>query len=78
MKKEASELNDELRPEYDLAALLKGGTRGKYSAAYERGINLVLLAPDVAQAFPTDEAVNEALRLVLRLAELPVQPVTAD
>ena len=61
-----------MRPEYDLAALLKGGVRGKYAEAFVRGTNLVLLAPDVAKAFPTEESVNEALRLVMRLAELPV------
>jgi hypothetical protein len=74
MKAETSDLNDELRPEYDLALLLREGVRGKYAVAFERGTNLVLLAPDVALAFPTDEAVNEALRLVMRLAELPVLP----
>ncbi len=54
MKKETinSEMDDELRPEYDLSQLLKGGVRGKYAAQYKAGTNLVLLAPDVAQAFP--------------------------
>ena len=33
--------------------------------------NVVLLAPDVAQAFPTEDAVNEALRLVMRIAKIP-------
>ena len=66
------DLSDDLRPEYDLSSLLKDGVRGKYAAAFNRGTNLVLLAPDVARAFPTEEAVNEALRLVMRLAELPV------
>jgi len=54
--------NDDLRPEYDLSELLKGGVRGKYAARFRAGKNLVLLAPDVAQAFPTDDAVNEALK----------------
>lgn len=72
MNTETSEPNDDLRPEYDLASLLKGGVRGKYAEVFARGTNLVLLAPDVARAFPTEEAVNEALRLVMRLAELPV------
>jgi hypothetical protein len=62
---------DELRPEYDLGKLLKGGVQGKYADRYREGTNLVLLAPDVAQAFPTDEVVNEALRLVIRLRKLP-------
>lgn len=74
MKAKTSDQDDELRPEYDLGTLLKDGERGKYAEAFARGTNLVLLAPDVARAFPSDEAVNEALRLVMRLAELPVPP----
>ena len=68
-----SELDDELRPEYDLSKLLKDGVRGKYAERYKVGTNLVLLAPDVMQAFPTDEAVNEALRLVIQLAKIQVK-----
>ena len=60
-----TELNDELRPEYD-ETLLKNGTRGKYTKEYEAGTNIVRLDPDVAAAFPTEEAVNEALRSVLK------------
>ena len=70
-KKQASEVADELRPEYDLATLLKGAARGKYAERYKQGTNLVLLEPDVAAAFPTQEAVNEALRLVMQLARIP-------
>jgi len=73
MKKETSpETEDELRSEYDLKTLLKGGVRGKYADRYKEGTNLVLLAPDVARAFPTEDAVNEALRLVIRMAQIPV------
>ena len=71
MNREPMEIEDELRPEYDLTQLLKDGTRGKYAAHYQDGANLVLLAPDVAAAFPSAEAVNDALRLVLKLAQLP-------
>lgn len=56
------EMEDELRSEYDFSNL-QGGVRGKYVDRYRSGTNLVLLDPDVAQAFPNDEAVNEALRL---------------
>jgi len=63
-------MDDELRPEYDLRELLKGGVRGKYVERYRAGTNLVLLDPDVAKAFPSEEAVNEALRLVIQLARL--------
>jgi hypothetical protein len=69
-KKYTSEMDDELRPEYDLHELLKGGVRGKYVARYRAGTNLVLLDPDVAKAFPDEDAVNEALRLVIRLIEI--------
>jgi hypothetical protein len=65
------ELNDELRPEYDMKQLLEGGVRGKYAERYAQGTNMVLLASDVAEAFPTSESVNEALRLVLQLSQIP-------
>jgi hypothetical protein len=79
MKKEVDELEDELRPEYDLAAM-QGGVNGKYVQRYRSGTNLVLLDPDIAKAFPTDASVNEALRLLLQIADRQQQisPVGAD
>ncbi|MEH2444264.1 MAG: hypothetical protein V7K18_00315 [Nostoc sp.] len=69
MNKEVeNEMEDELRPEYDLAQM-KGGVRGKYVERYCTKTNLVLLDPDVAQAFPNDEAVNEGLRLLIQVAQ---------
>jgi len=70
-KKDRNELNDDLRPEYDLHKLLKDGVRGKYAKRYQEGTNLVLLEPDVAEAFQNAEAVNEALRLVIQLTKIP-------
>ena len=67
MKKKTTKMNDELRPEYDLRSLLKGGVRGKYAKKYREGTNLVLLEPDIAKAFPNEKAVNDALRLVIEL-----------
>jgi len=67
-----TEINDELRAEYDLSQLT-GGVRGKYVQRYKAGTNLVLLAPDVAEAFPSDEAVNEALRLLIRIARTQLE-----
>ena len=67
-KKSASK--DELRPEYDLKKLLKGGVRGKYVERYREGTNVVLLEPDVAKVFSDARAVNEALRLVIQLREI--------
>ena len=72
MKKKLTEgKSDDLRPEYDLGKLLKSGTQGKYAGRYQEGTNIVLLDGDVANAFPNDEAVNEALRLVIKLTKVP-------
>lgn len=62
MKKAVSEGDDTMRAEYDFS----GGERGKYASRYARGSNVVVLEPDVAEAFPTARAVNAALRKVLR------------
>ncbi len=64
MKKAKS---DELRPEYHREDL-GPGVRGKYFESYRKGTNLVLLSPDVAKAFPSEEAVNEALRSLIIIA----------
>ncbi len=79
MKKEFDELEDELRPEYDFSKMA-GGVRGKYVEKYRVGTNLVLLDPDIAKAFPTDASVNEALRLLLQIAQRqqPNNPAGAD
>jgi len=60
-------MDDELRPEYDLSEL-KGGVRGKYYRQAKAGTNLVLIEPDLARAFPDEESVNRALRLLLTAA----------
>ena len=62
------ELEDNLRPEYDFSKM-KRGVRGKYVERYRSGTNIVLLDPDVAQAFPTSDSVNEALRLLMQIAQ---------
>ena len=74
-----------LRSEYDFASM-KGGIRGNYAKRYREGTNIVLLEPEIAEAFPNDEAVNQALRGVLnttravrgtgRLADKSLQPVS--
>jgi hypothetical protein len=63
-----TEVDDELRPEYD-ETLLQNGTLGKYAEQYAAGTNIVRLDPDVAAAFPNEDAVNEALRFVLKLMD---------
>jgi hypothetical protein len=68
MKKARPARGDELRTEYRREDVGKG-VRGKYFAAYQKGSSLVLLTPERAGAFPTSEAVNEALRGLLQLTE---------
>jgi hypothetical protein len=70
MKTQKNKVSDELRPEYDLGRLLKGGVRGKYAKRYHAGTNLVLLDPDVHKAFRSERAVNDALRLVIQLRKV--------
>lgn len=67
MKKPTPARTDELRPEYDFASM-KGGVRGKYARRAREGTNVVLIQPEVAEAFPTEQAVNEALKGVLHTA----------
>lgn len=62
--------DDELREEYDLSQL-PVLPRGRYAPERRAGKNLAVLEPDLARAFPSDEAVNRALRLVLQAAEIP-------
>jgi hypothetical protein len=58
----------EMRPDYPRNEL-GPGVRGKYLDAYRSGTNLILLSPDVAKAFPTEDAVNDALRSFVRVAQ---------
>ncbi|MCT7952366.1 hypothetical protein NG798_21450 [Ancylothrix sp. C2] len=60
-------MEDELLSEYDFAQM-QGGVRGKYVERYRAGTNLVLLDSDVAEAFPNDAAVNDALRMLIQIA----------
>ncbi|MGI8669600.1 MAG: hypothetical protein ACR2J3_07070 [Aridibacter sp.] len=59
---------DELREEYDLTKL-KGKVRGKYVERYRQGTNLVLLEPEVAEAFPDSDSVNNALKMLIKEAK---------
>ena len=71
-KKPADDPSDDLRPEYEFSALA-GGVRGKYFERASAGTNIVRLDTDVAQAFPTSEAVNTALRMLIDVAEAASQ-----
>ena len=65
--------SDELRPEYtreDFGEMV----RGKYTAQMRAASNVVVLDPDIAEAFPNAQAVNQTLRLLLELARAGVNP----
>jgi hypothetical protein len=57
----------DLRSEYELSSLGKG-VRGKYFDRSTAGSNVVLIDPDLSKAFPTEKAVNDALRLLVNVA----------
>ncbi len=58
---------DDMRAEYRREDLGKG-VRGKHFAAYQKGSNLVLLTPELAKIFPTNEAVNAAREALVGVA----------
>jgi hypothetical protein len=65
MKKDKTVTTDELRPEYDLKSLevrRLGPQRKSFGG-------VIRLAPDVAELFPSAEAVNEALRFLIRITK---------
>ena len=65
MKKVKSQAaKDDMRPEYDFS----GAVRGKYYERFRQGSNVVLLDPDVSEAFPNSESVNQALRALASAA----------
>ena len=67
MKKGSHKAINELRPEYDRSDFTTL-VRGKYAARLAKECNIVILEPEVAEVFPNDKAVNEALRGLLEVA----------
>jgi len=66
--KKVDTVSDELRPEYrreDFGPMV----RGKYAARMRESSNVIVLDPDIAEAFPNAQAVNQALRGLLELAK---------
>lgn len=64
---EIMSLQDDVQVDYELNQRLKCATRGKHTPRQQQ----VALAPDVAAAFPNEQAVNEALRMVMQLSKIP-------
>lgn len=59
----------DLRDEYDLSKMAIM-PKGRFDPKRRIGMNVVVLDPDIAKAFSSDEAVNEALRLILKIGKL--------
>ena len=69
--KKAEMVDDDLRPEYrreDFGPMI----RGKYAARLKESSNIIVLDPEIAEAFPNAKAVNDALRGLLELARTSV------
>ena len=64
MKKNNKSINDDMLAEYNF----KDGHCSKFASRYAEGSNIVVLSPDVAKSFPDSESVNEALRLLIKIA----------
>jgi hypothetical protein len=69
MKKVKEANRDELRPEYKLSDFPEGFVRGKYASRMRKSSNVVVLRPEVAEAFPNEEAVNKALLSLIDVAQ---------
>ena len=69
MKDDELDEQTEMLDEYDFSK----GVRGKYAGRYAAGSNIVVLSPDVAEAFPNSKAVNDALRALVTIARQSVR-----
>jgi hypothetical protein len=67
MKK--ADKTEDMRPEYDFGQ----GVKGKYANKYKEGTNIILLDPDVASLFPDSKTVNDALRVLAKVAQQKVK-----
>jgi hypothetical protein len=68
---------NDLRKEYRLSDFPGGFVRGKYAKRIRASSNVVVLKPEVAEAFPNEEAVNEALLSLLEIARKVTKPGTS-
>jgi len=69
MKKDRDTSKDELRAEYGPSDFPEGFVRGKYSERMRKSSNIVVLRPEVAEVFPNEEAVNDALLSLIEVAK---------
>ena len=75
MKKSKPTNEDELRAEYERSDFPDGLVRDKYAERLRESSNVVVLKPEVAQAFPNEDAVNGALLSLIEIARKSAKPV---
>ena len=66
--------SDELRPEYKRSDFPGGLVRGKYAKRLKESSNVIVLKPEVAEVFPNEEAVNNALLSLIDIARKTTRP----
>jgi len=74
MKKDNDTDKNEHRSEYKHSDFPGGLVRGKYAKRLKESSNIVVLRPEVAQAFPNEEAVNNALLSLIDIAQKTISP----
>ena len=74
MKKDKTIDKDELRDEYKRSDFPGGFVRGKYAKRLKESSNVVVLKPEVAQVFPNEDAVNNALLSLINIAQKTTRP----
>ena len=57
----------DMLPEYDFSK----AKRNRYAGRFAKGVTVIVLDPDVAEAFPNSAAVNGALRSLAERARRP-------
>jgi hypothetical protein len=65
---------DELRAEYKPSDFPEGFVRGKYADRLGKSSNIIVLKPEVAEVFPNEEAVDNALLSLIELARKTTRP----
>ena len=78
MKKDRVPDKNELRAEYKRSDFPEGIVRGKYAKRMRESSNVVVLKPEVAQAFPNEDAVNTALLSLIKLAQKTMRLTNKD
>lgn len=74
MKKAKQTGKEELRSEYKKSDFSEPLVRGKYAKRLSEASNVIVLRPEVAQAFPNEQAVNDALLSLIELARKTARP----